>query len=142
MAIEQSTMKIETLMEKGYTQYLDGRYQDAEQTYKKGILVIEEENLFQHAMTARLFFLLGELYFETSDIAQADIFYRHSLAVLEGLPSQNEVEICVVLRSLSETCRLQKKIRQAAKLSIRATNLMVSTKSMLENAFKLPSPNQ
>ena len=139
MPTEHRTLKIESLMEKGYAQYLDGRYQDAEQTYKKGILAIEEESLFQHSMTARLFFLLGELYFETSDIAQADIFFRHSLAVLEGLPSQNDVDICIVLRSLSETYRLQKKIRQAAKLSIRATNLMVNTKSLLEDAFNLPA---
>lgn len=139
MPAKMIAMKFEPLIEEGLNQQSQGNIEEAEQIYKSGISMAEAGDAIFLPWLAKLSYLLGDLHFDLKEYAQAEACYRKALAIYEGLPAADVIEISIVLRSLSGACQAQKKIRNAAKNSIRANGLIASTRQLLEDAFNRPS---
>lgn len=125
----------ERLSEDGFRNQLKGQLLEAELFYSAALATIKRSRNNMAAGAAKLYFRLGDLNSERQDYARAETYYRHCLAEYEGLDGDHVIDICIVLKRISEICRLQNKNRQASNLAGRSQRLLKLKRAMLEKSF-------
>ncbi len=135
MTADHREQYIDDLIESGFSQYVKGQLSGAEVIYTTTLVVIRKMKLEAYVGAAKVFFLLGDLYADRMNYKRSEHFYRHSLAEYETLPGDHMVDVCVVLRRISEVCTLQEKKRQACNMDLRAKRLLHTRRKLLEELF-------
>jgi len=136
MAAESEVSDWEELIACGYRAYLAGDSYAAEQAFKAALANAALAKVQVHPNIGLLFFLLGELYSEAQFYAEAESCYRYALLVYDGLSAADDIDMCIILKRLADTCRVQGKTAEANALSKRDEELLAPTRMQLESIFQ------
>ena len=126
----------ETFLEYGQNLYLSGAVTPAETLAKAALKVLTQESPEPSLTSARLFFLLADIFSTQKNYAAAETFYGYALADYQALPGNNVIDTAIILKRLSEICRLRNKVRQASNFNLRSQNLLSETRRVLEETVR------
>ncbi len=129
----------ETMIDEGYSAYLQGHLYEAEMFYTAALALAYESKVIIDMSVGKIFFLLGELYLEQEQYIKAEDYYRSALTLYEQLPETSMLECCITLKRMSESLRAQGKSHEAAELGRMSENLLRPLRKSLDRLYQRPN---
>lgn len=126
----------DSFIEDGHSAYLEGRYQAADSLYRLALTGLEANP--EPQSMSRLSFLFGELCAEQGRTAEAEEWLRKALDILGRQNCPLDVDVAVVLKSLSDVCRAQGQTQQALLLKEQAEKQLCFVRRSLEWQYCRP----
>ena len=133
----QKEVDLEAFIEDGRNARESGNLNDAEQIYAKAFSLAKDAGACMNPTLCQLLFELGEMYIYQQDYRAAEVVFRKTLAILEIIDGVDNLQTAVVVKRMSELCRLQGNPIEAVRLRHRAEKLSQPIRQRLERIFSL-----
>lgn len=137
----QMKVDLEPFLEDGRKARESGDFTTAEVIYAKAFSLAKDAGVCLSPQVCQLLLDLGELYAEQRDYRAAETVFRKTIAILEIIDGVDNLDTAMVIKRMSEICRLQGNPIEAIRLRHRADDLLKSTRKRLERIFSLAASN-
>ena len=131
----------ESLIEDGHRAFLNGSWAEAKGLYKAAFAIAEQKQIIVNDYLTKLFTLLADIYVEKKHYKQAESNYRKALVLGETSNCEKSLEHCIILKRLSEVCRLQGKFKDAAQANGLAELSLMPKRERLAQLYKNAATN-
>ncbi|MBY0547253.1 MAG: tetratricopeptide repeat protein [Candidatus Obscuribacterales bacterium] len=133
----QMKVDLEMFIEDGRKARERGDLANAEQIYATAFSLAKDAGAFMNQQVCQLLFELGELYAEQEDYRAAETVFRKTIAILEIIDGVDNLDTAILVKRMSELCRLRGNPIEAVRLRHRAEKLLKPTRRRLERIFSL-----
>ncbi|MDR3615808.1 MAG: hypothetical protein P4L53_19775 [Candidatus Obscuribacterales bacterium] len=128
------------IIEKGHVAHLTRKLRKAELIYRTAVFGAQQAKNKNESHSMELYELLGALYSDRNRAPVAEDYHRKALGVFELLAGMSVVEICIEIRRVAESCRIQGRTEDSINLNRLAESLLSVKRLELERSYKL-DPN-
>ncbi len=122
----------EEFLAAGRQSLANGSYAEAESVLATAVLLAKQAHACLDPSIAQIHCCLGSLFRERGEYADAERSYRNALLILVIIDKGDGIDSAIVIKQLSELCRILGNPIEAIRLRHRADKIVESTRSRLE----------